>query len=197
MRSSTSTSRRIPIRRRPSSRWLPSFPALGRGGRAPGHHSAGSDPGRHARPEDHAQPSRCSACRTCATSSSTAIAYEKARQEVINRLQFVAGGCRPASRRNSRRNRRPARSFATPSSRPRTQLGRDIYTLNDLKALQDWVLEREFRRVPRIIDVTSTGGTVKRYEIHPDPDRLRATASPCSSCSRHWPTATPTSAATS
>src|SRR5262249_25567224 len=52
-------------------------------------------------------------------------------------------------------------------------LGRSIYTLNDLKALQDWTLERAFRRVPRIIDVVSSGGTVKRYEIHPDPDRLK------------------------
>src|SRR5262249_58069508 len=51
--------------------------------------------------------------------------------------------------------------------------GRPIYNLNDLKALQDWVLEREFRRLPRIADVTSSGGTVKRYEIHPDPERLK------------------------
>jgi cobalt-zinc-cadmium resistance protein CzcA len=50
---------------------------------------------------------------------------------------------------------------------------REIYTLNDLKALQDWVLEREFRTVPRIVDVTSFGGTVRRYEVQPDPDRLR------------------------
>src|SRR5262249_32610493 len=55
----------------------------------------------------------------------------------------------------------------------RNALGQDIYTLNDLKALQDWVLEREFRRVPRIIDVTSSGGTVKRYEIQPDPERMK------------------------
>src|SRR5262249_18680038 len=41
------------------------------------------------------------------------------------------------------------------------------------KALQDWVLEREFRTVPRIVDVTSFGGTVRRYEVQPDPDRLR------------------------
>jgi len=33
-------------------------------------------------------------------------------------------------------------------------------------------LEREFRRVPRIGDVASFGGTVKRYEIQPDPDLL-------------------------
>ena len=51
--------------------------------------------------------------------------------------------------------------------------GKEIYTLNDIKAMQDWVLEREFRRVPRIVDLTSFGGTVRRYEVQPDPDRLR------------------------
>ena len=35
------------------------------------------------------------------------------------------------------------------------------------------MLEREFRTVPRIVDVTSFGGTVRRYEVQPDPDRLR------------------------
>ena len=56
---------------------------------------------------------------------------------------------------------------------PKDAFGRDIYTLNDLKALQDWVLEREFRTVQRIVDVTSFGGTVRRYEVQPDPDRMR------------------------
>ncbi len=56
---------------------------------------------------------------------------------------------------------------------PKDASGNEIYTLNDLPALQDWVLEREFRRIPRIIDVSSSGGTVKRFEIHPDVDRLR------------------------
>ena len=50
---------------------------------------------------------------------------------------------------------------------------RRIYSLNDLKSLQDWTLERLFRRVPRIADVASYGGTVKRYEIHPDPARMQ------------------------
>ena len=29
------------------------------------------------------------------------------------------------------------------------------------------------RRVPRVVDLTSFGGTVRRYEVQPDPDRLR------------------------
>ena len=35
------------------------------------------------------------------------------------------------------------------------------------------MLEREFRTVPRVVDVTSWGGTVRRYEVQPDPDRMR------------------------
>ena len=34
-------------------------------------------------------------------------------------------------------------------------------------------MERQFRPVPRIVDLTSFGGTVRRYEVQPDPDRLR------------------------
>ena len=39
------------------------------------------------------------------------------------------------------------------------------YTLNQLKAVQDWVLERQLRTVPGVIDVTGFGGTVKQYQI--------------------------------
>jgi cobalt-zinc-cadmium resistance protein CzcA len=99
--------------------------------------------------------------------------FYKARQEVINRLQFVT---------NLPSGVVPQISPETPTGEisrytlrsPTDALGRAIYTLNDLKALQDWTLERQFRRVPRIIDITSSGGTVKRYEIHPDPDRLKS-----------------------
>lgn len=56
---------------------------------------------------------------------------------------------------------------------PQDALGRDIYTLYDLKALQDWTLERELRRIPRVAGVTGCGGLLKRYEICPDPDRLK------------------------
>jgi len=98
--------------------------------------------------------------------------YNMARQEVINRLQFVQnlpGGVSPVISPAS-----PiGEIFRYTLKTPKNALGQEIYTLNDLKALQDWMLEREFRRVPRIIDVTSSGGTVKRYEIQPDPDRMK------------------------
>src|SRR5215471_2742194 len=98
--------------------------------------------------------------------------YAKARQEVINRLQFtqaLPAGVTPVISPASPIGEIYRYTLAS----PKNSLGQDIYTLNDLKALQDWVLEREFRRVPRIIDVTSSGGTVKRYEIQPDPERMR------------------------
>src|SRR5213594_4243522 len=46
--------------------------------------------------------------------------------------------------------------------------------LVELKALQDWVLEREFRKVPGVADVISWGGGIKQYQITLDADRLRA-----------------------
>jgi cobalt-zinc-cadmium resistance protein CzcA len=96
--------------------------------------------------------------------------YWAARQEVINRLQFtqpLPAGVQPQISPES-----PIGEIYRYSLWNKDPQGRDIYSLNDLKALQDWTLEREFRRVPRIADVTSFGGTVKRYEIHPDPARL-------------------------
>ena len=98
--------------------------------------------------------------------------YNKARQEVINRLQFtqaLPAGVIPIISPAS-----PIGEIYRYTLRsPKNALGQDIYTLNDLKALQDWMLEREFRRVPRVVDVTSSGGTIKRYEIQPDPDRMK------------------------
>ena len=47
-------------------------------------------------------------------------------------------------------------------------------SLVELKALQDWVLEREFRKVPGVADVVSWGGGIKQYQVTIDPDRLRA-----------------------
>ena len=87
----------------------------------------------------------------------------------------------PRSRQPLPRNVTPAISPQSPTGEiyryvikvPKDAAGHEIYTLNDIKAMQDWVLEREFRTVPRIVDVSSFGGTVRRYEVQPDPDRLR------------------------
>src|SRR5919197_4769053 len=45
--------------------------------------------------------------------------------------------------------------------------------LVELKALQDWVLEREFLKVPGVADVISWGGGIKQYQVIVDPGRLR------------------------
>jgi cobalt-zinc-cadmium resistance protein CzcA len=99
--------------------------------------------------------------------------FWEARQEVINRLSILtqplpAGVVPQISPQNP-----IGEIYRYTLKNPKDRFGNDIYTLSDLKTLQDWVLEREFRRVPHIMDVTSTGGTVKRYEIYPDPDRMK------------------------
>jgi cobalt-zinc-cadmium resistance protein CzcA len=97
--------------------------------------------------------------------------YHTARQEVLNR---IASAELPPGVTAEISPRFPiGEFFRYRLDTPRDPLGQPIYDLNDLKALQDWTLQREFRRVPRIADVASFGGTVKRYEIHPDPERLR------------------------
>ena len=70
-------------------------------------------------------------------------------------------------------HRRPAKSAATRSTAPRTPPARTIYTLNDLKALQDWVLEREFRRIPRIVDVDQLRRRGQALRDPSRPDRLK------------------------
>src|SRR3984893_16983320 len=45
--------------------------------------------------------------------------------------------------------------------------------LYELKALPDWDLEREFRKVPGVVDVVSWGGGIKQYQVTVDPARLR------------------------
>jgi cobalt-zinc-cadmium resistance protein CzcA len=99
--------------------------------------------------------------------------YWASRQEVINRLSLLTqplpqGVVPQISPQNP-----IGEIYRYTLKSPKDYYGNDAYNLNDLKGLQDWVLEREFRRVPHIMDVSSTGGTIKRYEIHPDPDRLK------------------------
>jgi cobalt-zinc-cadmium resistance protein CzcA len=98
-------------------------------------------------------------------------AYKDARQEVLNRLTQVdlPGGVVPVISPESPTGE--IMRFTLTS--PKDAAGNPIYTLNDLKSLMDFTLERRFRRVPRIADMGSYGGTMKRYEIHPDPNRLR------------------------
>src|SRR5579883_3158161 len=47
------------------------------------------------------------------------------------------------------------------------------YTLRDLKTAEDWILERQWKQVPGVIDVTSYGGETRQYHVEVDPYRLR------------------------
>jgi len=46
------------------------------------------------------------------------------------------------------------------------------YDLMELKALEDWVLEKQFKSVANVVDVASFGGTTKEYQVQIDPDKL-------------------------
>ncbi len=91
--------------------------------------------------------------------------YWAARQEVINRITFID---------NLPEGVTPTLSPWSPTGEiVRYVLEGENYTLNQLKSVQDWVLERTLKTVPGVIDVTGFGGTVKQYQILVDPRLLR------------------------
>ncbi|MEO6573841.1 MAG: efflux RND transporter permease subunit, partial [Polyangiaceae bacterium] len=89
--------------------------------------------------------------------------YATARQEVINRLQFIE-----------------LPKGVQPQLSPWNAIGEVFrytlkgkgYSLSELKAAQDWVLERQFKQVPGVIDVTGFGGETKQYQVGVDPYRM-------------------------
>ena len=48
------------------------------------------------------------------------------------------------------------------------------YTLNEIKATQVWLVTRELKQVPGIIDVATFGGTTRQYQVIVNPDELLA-----------------------
>src|SRR5271165_2805744 len=46
------------------------------------------------------------------------------------------------------------------------------YSVTDLKTIEDWILERRFKAVPGVIDVTGWGGKTKTYDVAVDQRRL-------------------------
>ena len=94
-----------------------------------------------------------------------AFTYDEAEQRVINRLAQLS----------------PLPNGATPQISPDSPIG-EIYryrvvgppgfSVTDLKTIQDWILERRFKAVPGVIDVTGWGGKTKTYDITVDLDKL-------------------------
>jgi heavy metal efflux system protein len=93
------------------------------------------------------------------------IGYRESRQEVINRMQFVQ-----------------VPPNLQPTLSPWNAIGEIFryrvvgkgYPLRDLKTAEDWILERQFKQVPGVIDVVSFGGETKQYRVAVDPYRMRA-----------------------
>jgi len=94
-----------------------------------------------------------------------AFTYDQAEQWVINRLSQLT----------------PLPNGATPQISPDSPIG-EIYryrvvgppgfSVTDLKTIQNWILERRFKAVRGVIDVTGWGGKTKTYEITVDLDKL-------------------------
>ena len=93
--------------------------------------------------------------------------YDEALQQVLNRLSQLP----------------PLPGGAQPGISPLSAIGEIFryrltgppnYSVLDLKTLQDWVLQRRFRAVPGVIDVTGWGGKTKTYEIQVDNNKLIA-----------------------
>ncbi len=48
------------------------------------------------------------------------------------------------------------------------------YDVMDLKSLEDWYIEKKFKSVPNVVDVSSLGGITKEYQVVLDPNKLIA-----------------------
>jgi cobalt-zinc-cadmium resistance protein CzcA len=48
------------------------------------------------------------------------------------------------------------------------------FDVMELKSLEDWVVEKNFKAVPNIVDVSSFGGPTREYQVRVDPDKLIA-----------------------
>ncbi|MCJ2111190.1 CusA/CzcA family heavy metal efflux RND transporter [Methylobacterium sp. E-025] len=93
--------------------------------------------------------------------------YEEALQRVLNRLSQAP----------------PLPNGATPQISPTSPVGEIMryklvgpkgFSSAEMKTLQDWVLQRRFKAIPGVVDVTAFGGKAKEYEIAVDLNRLQA-----------------------
>ena len=48
------------------------------------------------------------------------------------------------------------------------------YDNMELKSIEDWKLEKQFKSVPGVVDVSSFGGITREYQVRLDPDKLIA-----------------------
>jgi cobalt-zinc-cadmium resistance protein CzcA len=55
----------------------------------------------------------------------------------------------------------------------RFRLRGDQYSPQELRTLQDWVVEKQLRQVPGVADIVTMGGSIRQYEVNPDLAKLR------------------------
>jgi len=48
------------------------------------------------------------------------------------------------------------------------------YDVMELKSIEDWVIEKNFKSVPNVVDVASFGGPTREYQVRIDPNKLIA-----------------------
>jgi cobalt-zinc-cadmium resistance protein CzcA len=48
------------------------------------------------------------------------------------------------------------------------------YDVMELKSLEDWFVEKQFKSVPNVVDVASFGGPTREYQVRVDPQKLVA-----------------------
>src|SRR5277367_2236297 len=91
--------------------------------------------------------------------------YFRDKQEVLNRLQTLAlpNGLQPQ-----------LSPWSPIGEIYRYQLTGPNYSLNELKATEDFLIRRELKQVPGIIDITTFGGTTRQYQVEADPNKLLA-----------------------
>src|ERR1700683_3724099 len=46
------------------------------------------------------------------------------------------------------------------------------FDIMDLKSIEDWFVEKQFKSVPNVVDVSSLGGITKEYQVRLDPNKL-------------------------
>ncbi len=88
--------------------------------------------------------------------------YYTAQQRVLNRLGFIDLPVKPV-----------LSPWSAIGEIYRYRLKGKGYTLTELKTAQDWILEKQFRQVPGVIDVVGFGGFTKQYHVEVEPYRLR------------------------
>jgi cobalt-zinc-cadmium resistance protein CzcA len=93
--------------------------------------------------------------------------YQQAEQWVINRLSQLS----------------PLPGGVVPQISPVSPVGEIYryrivgppgYSVMDLKTLQDWILQRRFKAVPGVVDVSGWAGKTKTYQITVDQNKLAA-----------------------